>query len=541
MMRFLARRLLLELADRGATMPAVRWIWTGPANEDIIAGIGDFLPTDRESVVEMVAGRYLLGSKLVDTHGVSPFGIDIDHAGWLEELHTFGWLRHFREARTDEERGLARELTLDWIRRHGTFDREYWGLSLCARRVLNWLRHYNAILEGATGEEVSLIARALGTQIQSLRLRGPIASEPLDALFAAIALCGVALCEEKRANEVPARVRRVNRLLERQIDDDGLHRSRSARTQVQLLVELTSLKQALRRFHEQYAGEFGEVLERMHRALDAISLGTGEPAYFNDTGQLPHDVLVAVQAQSASRMRETGTVNGYGRLVAGPSIVVADSGSVPPPEYASRAHSGALGFEFSYGRDLVVGNCGPAPAGVEDPQRFREGVSHSAPTINGRSANPIRLRGPLAGRLVQHGEPAQMIADPEEDSVVMRTYGYEDRFGVVVERRLTLIAGGKSLVGQDRFLQTASRVSGTAAIRFHLAPGTETEESGDLVRLRVASGAWWSFLWDGALLHIEDSVRQSALFGFHRTRQLVLTARVVDATEVSWIFTLEES
>ena len=123
----------------------------------------------------------------------------------------------------------------------------------------------------------------------------------------------------------------------------------------------------------------------------------------------------------------------------------------------------------------------------------------------------------------------------------MRTHGYEDRFGVIVERRLTLIAEGKSLVGQDRFLPVGNRVTGTCAMRFHIAPGAEIEESGDLVRIRTASGAWWSFLWDGAHLHIEDSIRQSALFGFHKTRQLVLTARVADAAEISWIFTLEES
>ena len=272
----------------------------------------------------MMAGRYLLASKLVDTHGVSPFGVSVNHDDWLDDLHAFGWLRHFRDARTDDERGFARALTLDWIGRDGTFDRYIWSLSFCARRVLNWLRHYNILVEGATLEEVGIIARALGTQIQSLKLRGPLADEPLDALFAAIALVGVALCEEKRVNEIPARVRRVHRLLERQIDADGLHRTRSARIQIQLLVELTSLKQALRRYHEQYADEFAEMLERMHRALDAISLGTGEPAYFNGTGQLPHDLLVAVQAQSLARVRQTGSVDGYGRLVAGPSVVVAD-------------------------------------------------------------------------------------------------------------------------------------------------------------------------------------------------------------------------
>ena len=70
-----------------------------------------------------------------------------------------------------------------------------------------------------------------------------------------------------------------------------------------------------------------------------------------------------------ARARQTGTLGGYGRLIAGRSIVVADSGLVPDPEYAQHAHASALAFEFSHGRDLVVGNCGPAPSGGATVER----------------------------------------------------------------------------------------------------------------------------------------------------------------------------
>ena len=50
----------------------------------------------------------------------------------------------------------------------------------------------------------------------------------------------------------------------------------------------------------------------------------------------------------------------------------------------------------------------------------------------------------------------------------------------------------------------------------------------------------WNFLWEGADMRVEDSVRQSAYFGFHRTRQIVLDALVAEAGEISWIFTLDD-
>ena len=533
--------MLLSAAYHVVTSPLVRWTWTGPSNDELIGALGEFRPIDRETVLEMIEGRYLLASKLVDTQGVSPFSVDVSHRDWLDDLHAFAWLRHFRDARTDEERRFARTLALDWIGREGNFDRETWALSLCARRVLNWLRHFNILVDGASMEQAASITRSLSTQIQSLRLRAPLATEPVDALLASVALVGVALCSDRGERELGPRLRRVHQLLDQQIDDDGLHRSRCAKIQLRILVEVTTIRQALRNSYEQYADEFTDMLESMHRALDAISLGTGEPGYFNGTGQLAHDVIVAVQAQSPARARATGIAGGYGRLIAGRAIVVADSGLVPPPEHSRMAHAGALAFEYSYGRDLIVGNCGPAPAELENNAAlFRQGIAHSAPTINALSAAQLVQNGPLAGRLLPIGPDPEIEIDEADHSMLLRTHGYEARFGVTIERHLTLLSEGKTLVGQDRLIHNRQHVSGACAIRFHLAPQTEPSDGGDLVRLRLSSGETWSFLWEGAEMRIEDSVRQSAYFGFHRTKQIVLEVMAADANEVSWIFTLDE-
>ena len=538
---FLARRSVKRIADFAVSNPLIRWSWTGPANEEYTSALSEFRPTDRESVLEMMQGRYLLASKLVDTNGASPFAIDMVHDDWLDDLQTFAWLRHFRDARTEEERGFARGLTLDWIDRDGHFDRDIWSLSLTSRRVLNWLRHFNILVEGANPEDAAIITRSLGSQIQSLKLRGLFADDPVDALLSAMALLGVALCDQASDTELSARLDRVNALLERQIDEDGLHRSRSARVQLLLMVEITTLRQALLRQADSYKNEFADILDSMHVALDAISLGTGEAAYFNGSGQMAHDVIVSVQAQSPARARTTGTAGGYGRLIWGKSIVVADSGSVPAPEFSRHLHASALAFEFSHGRDLVVCNCGPAPADMEDSELlFRQGIAHSGPTINALSAATIPTSGPLKNRVVGVGRAAEVAAEEADHSMVMRTHGYSDRFGVVLERRLTLLADGHSLVGQDRMLKARSRMSGACAIRFHLADKTQVQQGSDVLKLRLASGAVWTFLWEGADLRIEDSVRQSAYFGFHRTKQIVLDAHVEEKHEISWIFTLDE-
>jgi len=542
-LRFLTRRSLLGFADFVVTMPLARWTWTGLADGKFVGTLTEFRPIDPESVRDMMAGRYLLASKLVDTKGVSPFGIDVDHDEWLQNLHSFSWLRHFRDSRDEGERRFARTLVLDWIGREGKFDRETWAPTLCAERVLNWLRHYNLIIEGANPEQVASIDRALGTQIQSLKLRSGLAVEPLDELFATIALAGVALCNGSDEDELTRRIHRLMAELDKHLDEDGLYRSRSPKVQLQLLVEITSVKLALLQKHALLAREILPVIERMHRALDALTMGTGEPAYFNGTGQLQHDVLISVQSQSQSRQRQSGTMSGYGLLVGAEGIVIADGGAVPPLAYADEAHAGALAFEFSQGRELVVGSCGPAPAELADSALlFRKAITHSSPTINDKSPSSITSKGPLAGRLRPRGEPGTVDINVADHTLALATDGYQGRFGVTLERRLTLLSEGKTLVGQDKIVVSKPMDGNTCVIRFHLAPGARVYpgENQDIVRIRLASDKVWTFLWEGARMHEEDSVRQSAHFGFHRTRQIVLEAPATDGHEIAWIFTLDE-
>lgn len=524
---FAMRRFAYGLADTLVTLPVVRWTWRGMTDEAFVGTLHEFRPADRETVRDMMAGRYLLASKLVETHGLSPFAIPVDHADWWFNLHGFSWLRHFRDVNDSGERHFARTLVLDWIGREGRFSHETWVPTLTAQRVLNWLRHLSLLLDGATPDQARTIQRALGSQIQSLKLRGRLAADPGDALFAAIALLGAGYCEHGEGVDMARRIERLNHLLASQLDADGLHRSRNPKLQLQLLVELVSVRRVASQVKSDAAHELGAQIDRMHESLDALTLSSGEPAYFNGCGHLPHDVLIAIQANATGHQRRSKLLGGYGILRAGAAVVIADSGRVPPPAFAQNAHASPLALEFSYGSELILGSCGPAPADLHASKAlFRQGIAHSAPTIDSENAAPT---------------PPVMTLAPADQLLSITTAGYAKRFGVDLERRITLLSGGTTLVGQDRMIARGT-ASGTIAVRFHLAPGVRLQRTRDqsMVRLLLPNGGIWSFLWEGASFRDEESVRQSAYVGLHKTRQLVLETKVVADSEIAWIFTLEQ-
>lgn len=527
------RRLALGLADSIMTLPLLRWTWRGQGDHAFAGDLPDFRPADREAVREMMSGRYLLASKLFETGGASPFSLDVDHPDWWNNLHSFSWLRHFRDVRDPGERLFARTLVLDWIGREGQFEADSWTLTLTAQRVLNWLRHLTLVLDGATPDQARTIQRALGTQVQSLRVRGALAADPVEALFAAIGLLGAELCNIGDVPDIDPQVARLENLLGRQLDNDGLHLTRNPKLQLALLVELASLRRAVGRHGSPAMAELANRVDRMHEALDALTLSSGEPVYFNGCGQVPHDVLVAVQANGPSASRRSRLVGGYGIVRAGESVVIADSGLRPPPGFDAEAHEGALAFEFAHGSELILGSCGPAPSDLpESRDLFRQSVAHSAPSIEGETAGR---------RPARRSSAPPMTLDSAEHMLAMTSTHYGARFGAEIERRLTLLSDGTTLVGQDRIVPMGEP-HGLLSIRFHLAPGiTVRRAAGEgIARLVLPNGMVWSFLWEGAQFREEDSVRQSAYLGFHRTRQLVLETEADDDGEVAWIFTLEQ-
>lgn len=539
--RYLMQQAVLSFADLVVRSPLVRWTWSGLSEQSFTQTLSEYRPSDIETVHEMMAGRYLLASKLVDTQGVSPFAVEAVNDDWRSELHGFSWLRHFREARGDAEKRFARTLVLDWIGRNGQFDARNWALGLTSVRILNWLRRLPLLLEGANPEQAKAIKRSLGTQLQSLKLRGGLSAEPLEALFAAIALLGAALCDDSSAKTVRLRADRLNALLGTQIDKDGLHKSRNTAVQFALLTELVSVRQALGQRQSGLVERLGAFVDNIHLALDTMTLGNGELAYFNGCGQLPVDLLIAVQAQHGQPRARSGSLSGYGILASGRATLIADSGVVPAPAFSREAHAGGLSFELTHGSDLVVGNCGPAPADLSDNRAlFRQGVAHSGPTIDGLSSARLVARGPNAGQLTGISTRPQISVDPEEASLEMVSNAYLDKYGIKLKRSMTLIADGDTLVGQDMVLPTRKKaLNGVLSLRFHLAPGAQVERQAneDIVRITLKSGAQWTFLWEGGTAEIDDSVRQSAYFGFFRTKQIVVETPIGENSEISWIFT----
>jgi uncharacterized heparinase superfamily protein len=240
--------------------------------------------------------------------------------------------------------------------------------------------------------------------------------------------------------------------------------------------------------------------------------------------------------------------SGYQRIESNGSILIADAGQPPPPDFSVGAHAGCLSFELSVGRQRLIVNCGvPKPSATALRRLARTTAAHSTVTINDTSSCRILTRGVVgeyAGEAVIAG-PSRIDIErrnvPGATLLALRHNGYVDRFRILHERQLSLSDAGDRLEGIDSFVNPSGQPANRGgkdffAIRFHLHPNVRASLSNDhhAVVMELPDGETWEFETDGPEIAIEESVLLSDNRGNRATEQIVIYGRVQQMPGVHW-------
>ncbi len=542
----ISKRTFAAVMDSFVTSPLFRWTWSNVHIGVVAPKFVEVRAADHFSIIDMMAGRYVLGSRHVDTQGISPFAVQHASPQWLHELHCFSWLYHFAAARDEGEKRFAMTLALDWIARYDNYDPTVWSRATTAQRVINWIKHFEVLTYGANENQREAIVSSLSRQIQSLEVRKNFETQPHVQASIEVALLGAAVSLGRDTEDISQMIDRLNRTLEAQLSDFGMHLSRSGAVHFDLLLNLVSLRQGLATFSPEGAKKFMAITRKMYAALGGLTLSNGDLAYFNTTGQISHEDSLALAARSATKtvFGESRMLAGFGVLLGEESKLIADSGHKPEPGIDEFMMAGAGSFEFSHRNDLIVGNCGPGNADMgEDALLFSLPAAHSALELDYQAEAPFSNKKLIEHYIAANGD-GPMWLDSEENSLIFENRGYEELTGVQHKRVLTVIPNqGDALVGQDILACDLAHNNAPDhfLLRFHLGLGVyaELNESANMVELTLRSGMKWRFLFEGANVMIEASARQNLRTGLTPIQQIVLYGTVQPHIDVAWSFVPE--
>ncbi|MAM12996.1 MAG: heparinase [Rhizobiaceae bacterium] len=500
-------------------------------------------PLEGEDLLE---GRFALAGAVLETNGRPLFSFEMPSHAFERELAGFSWLRHLRAQRGEDANIFARAAVLSFMRRHRAARGTGWQTEIAVRRLNAWLCHSTVILKGAdTGfyrRFVDQIAR------HERILRGRYAALPHDAvrLQTAIALAMAAISLDLSDHRKREAARRLDAELERQILPDGGHISRSPDALVSLLLRLLPLRQTYINLDQTLPKRLVASIDRAYAALNFFRHRDGDLALFNGTGLVPGTALSALL-----RYDETGGSvfralphSGFDRLQAGRTTLIADTGRPLSVHLSKTAHAGALSFEMSAGQNRFIVNTGvPLEADAATIRMARTTAAHSAVTVNDHSAmrfSRSSFLGPVVTGGITKVTHERDMDENGHDRLAMRHDGYLARFGLLLERTLTLSPDGAEIIGTDGFRLKDGGVPAendetVAVARFHLHPAIWTmQEDDDTIFMTAPDNESWLFSAPGCAPALEDGVFFAASAGKTAARQIVIAWTIGERPGIRW-------
>lgn len=489
-------------------------------------------PGDAQRGRDLIAGAFRFAGQTIEREELS-WRPASARPEWVAELHGFEWLRDLRSAGSDRARRMAREMVASWLETHQKPDPVAWRPDVMGARLTSWISFHGLFCAAADDDFRKSYFTSLAKQARHLSrvLPGRLSGLPLMKALKGLAYTGLAL--EEGAERLEQAFRLILNEIREQVLPDGSHVSRSPQAAFEFLQCLVDLRAALIAARIELPSDIQHAIDRIAPAVKFFRHADGGLSHFNGGQEGNAHLVETTIMHSGARGRAMKALPhcGFERLHLGRSSLIMDTGLPLSSQYAARAHAGALSFEYSYGRDRVIVNCGSSAVAGKWRELLRCTAAHSALVADNRNSCQIDENGLLSGR---PDVRAKRVEDADSCAITASHAGYVPRFGLNHLRAVRLLAQGDTLSGEDR-LTGKSGVH--FAVRFHLHPGIQASliKDGEEALLRARGGTGWRFSAGGLKLAIEDSVYCGDGETPRRAQQLVLHAVTAGAeTRIAW-------
>jgi len=489
-------------------------------------------PGDAQHGRDMIAGLFRFAGQTIAKDDLS-WEPETASPEWIAELHGFEWLRNLRSVGGERARRMAREMVSTWIANYPKYHETAWREDIIGLRLKSWISFHDFFCASADDRFRKDYFSSLILQTRHLAgiLPGTLSGIPLVQAFKGLAYTGLTLeGGEKRLKQA---FHGILGQIQEQILPDGGHISRSPQAAFEFLQCLVDLRAALISAKLEMPSVLQDATDRIAPAVKFFRHGDGALAQFNGGQECNAHLCETILMHSGARGKapQSLTHSGYERIVQGRSSLLMDTGLPLVSEYSARAHSGLLSFEYGFGRERIIVNCGTSGVQGKWRQVLRSTLAHSTLIADNRNSCQFDADGLLSSR------PSVRARREENDGIALidATHnGYVPRFGLIHRRCLRLQDQGDLLCGED---QLAGKSGVPFAVRFHLHPDIQASlsENGEEVLLCSRSGIGWSFKSADARMSLEDSVYVSTCSRHRPSLQIVLTGQTAGSmTTVNW-------
>ncbi|TPW36255.1 heparinase II/III family protein [Oecophyllibacter saccharovorans] len=461
---------------------------------------------DPEQGMRLVAGQFRYGGQLWQMPDPAMPGSW--ERAWPEEvtrwLYGFGWLRDLRALGTNEARLTARALVCAWLAASWQDSRLLamaQEAGIMGERLSNWLGHYEFCLLTAVEETQAAVMEAMVREGRLLAALLPLEPQGWQGLAALRGLLAAFMAQPEHKGFFQRFQRYLERELKRVFQADGTVAERSPEAQFQAVRELVSFLLMFNALQLAPPPAIVSLLARACAVLRALCHGDGALALFNGSQERASAEVEALLARAERYHVITPTLpqGGFVRLTLGRALLLVDGAPPPVSGHDRHAHAGTLSFEFSWGGQRLLVNCGSAgSAGLR--QALRASPAHNVLVAEGESSSEFGPGGGIIRRPAHVTCAHRSTADAHW--LDLSHDGYHPSYGAIWKRHLYLGGEGGDLRGRE---VVEGERDLNFVVRFHVHPDVKViQEDQDIIL--QAPESIWRFCQSGGALRVEQDL-----------------------------------
>ena len=502
----------------------------------------DSWPGDPVLGDQLVQGFYSLANTKIYAPDEALWQVSNKNTYWLNEAHSFSWLRHLKARSGSLARKHARYLILEWLKLYENWDYTAWECEVLARRISAWVTNFDFLLAEKDEKFAKILLKNLFKQIKFLRSQTnkslfkdlekkyELEESSIKKIKILRGLILSSICFESQMSVFYNYIKSLEKELKINFNMDGMHESKSPSTHLEILGDLVTIREAIVSKQLKPPQFFDALIKKAAHALKFFRTPAGNLAVFNGSRQETKFLIDKILNQADGKARGRGPMSlaktGYEKLVCQGITVFVDThyNSKKKPSKAPHA------MEINIGKTRLLGSCGTI---YKKDKKWKDSLlsasAHSALILENTNALYCDELTDFTSNKRYQKNGSEIVS--------MKHDGYRKKFSAICSRTIEVNRSGKNIAILDHI---SSGKLLKFDIRIHLNPKIKTSLSLDKkTAILIFDDQGWNFSFQGNVnLFLEPSIFVQDDGQVKKSNQLILHGETLtENTEVLWGFT----
>ena len=431
----------------------------------------------------------------------------------FENLHSFFWLNLIDRKNNNF---LIKKIITVWIYKNSRYKKIIWKNSITSRRIISWILNADIILNNSDNVFKNDFLQSIIVQSNHLKKNIRFEKYFLDKIETITAILLTGLVFKDYIDNFDLANKELEKLIDNNFDNEGFPLDRNPINLLKFSKYLIIIKECIKD-SQQYVPDYLEnVIDKILNCLKSIQTPSNQIPLFNGASEYElNDYFNYIEKLNYKIKKNKTKSGGIQIMKYKKHTVFFDVGSSPKKNYSRSYQSGPLSFEYFYGEDKIITNCG-----------FGEKISKKAILLSRLTSGQSTLcindssvvkfeRNKLINSAFGNSiKESFKILNPEfkEDSSELKSSAshnaYEKKFGCTHKREIKIDKTKNFLLGIDNIEKLENNKIAKINVRFHLHPSITAVQtmSGNSILIQLNKNNSLVFTSEGNKILLEKSI-----------------------------------